>query len=195
MTLLTLTGHDPAADRAALQALVDFQRDSAIAGLATPVRSAQLAGLAALQARAAAAAAQPFGERLQQAFDRSFTRLVDAVGTQPLVACHPQLGGTGAVPLTADIGRLLRRQPLDEAAELDLAVRWWQLARTAGLPVDADFGECLRLLEWTWLLQALVHQQADAATVKVAVRYDPLKPLLLLLEPLSGTAPQAGFTF
>lgn len=194
MTLLTLTGHDPAADRAALQSLVDFQRDSATADLARPSRSEQLAGLAALQARAAAAAAQPFGQRLQQAFERCFTRLVDEVGAQPLVARHPQLGG-GAGPLTADIGRLLRRQPLDEAAELDLAVRWWQLARTAGLPVEGDFGECLRLIEWTWLLQALVHQQADAAAVKVALRYDPLKPLLVLLEPLSGTAPQAGFTF
>lgn len=195
MTLLTLTGHDLAADRATLQALVDFQRTSATAALAAPARSAQLESLAALQARAVAAAAQPFGPRLRQAFERCFVRLVDEVGAQPLVACHPQLGGTGAGPLTADIGRLLRRQPLDEAAELDLAVRWWQLARAAGLPVEADFGECLRLLEWTWLLQALVQQQADAAAVKVALRYDSLKPLLVLLEPLSGTAPQAGFTF
>jgi len=195
MTLLTLTGHDPAADRAALQALVDFQRASATTGLAAPSHSARRAGLAALQARAAAAAARPFGQRLEQAFERCFARLVDEVGAQPLVACHPQLGGSGAGPLTGDIGRLLRQQPLDEAAELDLGVRWWQLARAAGLPVEADFGECLRLMEWTWLLHALLLQQADAAALKVALRYDPLKPLLLLLEPLSGTAPQAGFTF
>lgn len=193
MTLLTLTGHDPAADRAALQALVTFQRENPPAGLEAPRREAQLAALAALEARATAL--QNVGERQRLAFARSFERLVDAVQAQPRVARHPALGGAGAGPITADIGALLRRQLLDESVELDLAVRWWQLARQAALPVDDDFGECFRLLEWTWLLERLVRQQADAAAVKVALRYDPLKPLLLLLEPLTGTAPEAGFTF
>jgi hypothetical protein len=31
--------------------------------------------------------------------------------------------------------------------------------------------------------------------VKVVLRYAPLKPLLLLLEPLSGAPPRAGYTF
>ena len=34
----------------------------------------------------------------------------------------------------------------------------------------------------------------DVAT-KVALRYRPLQPLLPLIEPLSGAAVQAGYTF
>lgn len=193
MTVLSLTGHDPTADRATLQALVDFQAGTPAAGLPRRTREHDRSALALWRARAEAAAAQPFAERQRQAFERAFVQLVDAVHAQPAVAL---LDGAQAGPLTADIARLLRARAIDEAVELDLAVRWWQRARAAGLPVDPDFGECFRLLEWTWLLQLLGQAQPDGAgAVKVALRYAPLKPLLLLLEPLTGAPPRAGFTF
>ena len=88
---------------------------------------------------------------------------------------------------------------------LDLAVRWWQLARNAGLPVEADFGETWRALEWMSLLQRLLQlaTPSDKATEarllgqasRVALRYASLKPLLHLLQPLGAAAPEAGFTF
>ena len=117
----------------------------------------------------------------------------------------------------------------DEVQEIDTAVRWWDAARRAGLPVDADFGACWRACEWQGLLHDLAamgracqarqsaardnprdNPQADpparlpttpdqqrrlARASRVALRYGQLKPLLRLLEPLSGARVQAGFTF
>lgn len=96
----------------------------------------------------------------------------------------------------------------DEEQELDRAVRWWQAARREGLALDDDFGEVWRAIEWLGVLFQL--QRAGAldpaaaaderaplldAVVKVALRYAPLKPLLPLIEPLSGRRAEAGFTF
>ncbi len=129
--------------------------------------------------------------------------------------------------VVADLVARLRDQALlgDEVQEIDSAVRWWDVARRGGLPVDADFGECWRAYEWQGLLQDLTeagqacrakHQDAQpqeaqrqdvqpqdttvlprllAHAGRVALRYGPLKPLLRLLEPLSGARVQAGFTF
>jgi aminoglycoside/choline kinase family phosphotransferase len=103
----------------------------------------------------------------------------------------------------------------DESQEIDRVVRWWDAARRAGLPVDADFGACWRAYEWLGLLHDLsamgsacrvkhVNVQPEATAdlprwlahaSRVALRYGPLKPLLRLLEPLSGARVQAGFTF
>jgi aminoglycoside/choline kinase family phosphotransferase len=103
----------------------------------------------------------------------------------------------------------------DEPQEIDWAVRWWDAARRAGLPVDADFGACWLAYEWQGLLHDLAamgracratHRDADGQAMvdlprrlahasRVALRYGPLKPLLRLLEPLSGARVQAGFTF
>ncbi len=123
----------------------------------------------------------------------------------------------GEHPAVADLVALLRDPPFDgdETQEIDRAVRWWDAARRAGLPVDADFGECWRAYEWQGLLHDLSamglacrakHQDAQlqatadlphrlAHASRVALRYGPLKPLLRLLEPLSGARVQAGFTF
>jgi hypothetical protein len=114
-------------------------------------------------------------------------------------------------PVTADIAALLRDHPLglDESEELDLAVRWWQQARAAGVPVDDDFGDTWRAIEWQALQRHLEQlgregpAAADGALrayrlqsiSKVALRYGPLKPLLRLLQPLSGEAVASGYTF
>jgi N-acetylmuramate 1-kinase len=123
-------------------------------------------------------------------------------------------------PITCDIAALLRDGGVaeDEGAELDLAIRWWDGARRAGLPVDPDFGECWRALEWMGLQRQLMllgqacrdtpgsgaaADTAHAARLanllagasKVALRYGPLKPLLRLLQPLQGETVGAGYTF
>jgi aminoglycoside/choline kinase family phosphotransferase len=113
-------------------------------------------------------------------------------------------------PLTYDIASLLRDAFLswDEDQEIDWAVRHWQAARAAGLPVDADFGEHWRALEWMGLQRhlkvlgifcRLKHRDGKpryaqdlprffAYAHKVAARYRPLAPLTRLIEPLMGTS-------
>ena len=120
-------------------------------------------------------------------------------------------------PITYDLASLLRDAYVswDEARQLDWAVRWWQEARAAGAPVDSDFGEFWRQLEWTGLQRhlrilgvfcRLKHRDGKPAyaqelprffgyATQVAMRYRPLAPLLRLLEPLSGAAVKAGYTF
>jgi N-acetylmuramate 1-kinase len=120
-------------------------------------------------------------------------------------------------PISYDLASLLRDAFIswDEAQELDWAVRWWQLARAASLPVDTDFGEFWRALEWMGLQRHLkilgifcrlkhrdgkTRYAADlprffAYATRVATRYGPLKPLLQLLEPLSGAKLASGYTF
>jgi N-acetylmuramate 1-kinase len=160
--------------------------------------------------------------------------LVDSALSQPQVAVHadwmprnlmvtPQ--GPGVLdfqdavrgPITYDLASLLRDAFLSwpEDQELDWAVRWWQQARAAGLPVVADFGEFWRALEWMGLQRhlkvlgvfcRLKHRDGKPRyaqdlprflgyATRVSSRYSPLKPLLRLLEPLSGQAVKAGYTF
>ena len=56
-------------------------------------------------------------------------------------------------PITYDVASLLRDAFLswDEAFELDCFAYYWERAKKAGLPVDADFGEFYRQLEWMGL--------------------------------------------
>ena len=111
-------------------------------------------------------------------------------------------------PIAYDVASLLRDAFLswDEEHELDWAVRYWQAARKAGLPVPADFGEFWRNLEWIGLqrhlkvlgiFSRLKHRDAKPAysadlprffayAHKVATRYAALRPLARLLEPLMG---------
>ena len=111
-------------------------------------------------------------------------------------------------PIAYDMASLLRDAFIswDEARELDWAVRYWETARKAGLPVDADFGEFWRSLELMGLqrhlkvlgiFSRLKHRDgkpsysADlprffAYAHKVATRYSVLRPLARLLEPLMG---------
>jgi N-acetylmuramate 1-kinase len=120
-------------------------------------------------------------------------------------------------PITYDIACQLRDafHSWDEALEVDWAVRWWQAARDAGLPVDDDFGEVWRQIEWMGMQRhlkvagifcRLKHRDGKPAyaadlprfidyLTRVAMRYRPLRILMPLIEPLSGRALQAGYTF
>jgi N-acetylmuramate 1-kinase len=120
-------------------------------------------------------------------------------------------------PLTWDLATLLRdpRRPLDEATELDHAIRYWDALRRSGLPLDdtwaSDFGEFWRACEWMAMLQHLgrIGRMLDgpgSATpddgaallawgTRVAMRYRPLQPLVSLIEPWTGDRPASAFTF
>jgi N-acetylmuramate 1-kinase len=172
----------------------------------------------------------------QSVWQRSCELLIQSAQQQPQVAVHADwmprnlmvMGGEAnpgildfqdAVrgPISYDLASLLRDAFIswDEAQELDWAVRWWQQARAAGLPVDEDFGEFWRATEWMGLQRhlkvlgifcRLKHRDGKARyaadlprffgyATKVAMRYGPLRPLLKLLEPLSGKKVGEGYTF
>lgn len=111
-------------------------------------------------------------------------------------------------PISYDVASMLRDAFIswDEEQELDWAIRYWQQARKAGLPVPVDFGEFWKPLEWMGLQRhlkvlgifcRLKHRDGKPAysadlprfftyAHKVAVRYEGLGPLARLIEPLMG---------
>jgi N-acetylmuramate 1-kinase len=120
-------------------------------------------------------------------------------------------------PITYDIASLLRDAFLswDEEFELDCFAYYWERAKKAGLPVDADFGEFYRQLEWMGLQRHIKvlglfcrihyrdgkpHYMADLPRFldyasKVAHRYRPLVPFARLIDELQGTSAEVGYTF
>ena len=123
-------------------------------------------------------------------------------------------------PVTYDIASQLRDAFLswDEEQEIDWAARWWQQARDAGVFGEhvfaSDFGECWRALEWMGLQRhlkvlgifcRLKHRDGKPAyatdlprffayATKVALRYSELKPLIGLLEPMTGSLTTTAFS-
>ncbi|MCV2370307.1 aminoglycoside phosphotransferase family protein [Roseateles oligotrophus] len=119
-------------------------------------------------------------------------------------------------PIGYDLISLLRDTFIswDEEQELDWAVRYWEQARRAGLPVDPDFGEFWRQVELTGLQRhlkilglfcRLKHRDGKpsyaedlprffAYAIKVSTRYVQLSPLTHLLQDLQGTMVETGFT-
>jgi aminoglycoside/choline kinase family phosphotransferase len=120
-------------------------------------------------------------------------------------------------PITYDLASLLRDAYIewDEEVQIDWAVRYWERARRARLPVAADFGEFWRDFEWMGLQRhikvlgifaRLYHRDGKDGYLKdlplvwryahsVCVRYAPLTPLAQLLEQLAGTQRESGYTF
>jgi len=124
-------------------------------------------------------------------------------------------------PITYDLASLLRDAFIswDEDIELDWAVRYWEQARRAGLPLGEamghDFGEFWRALEWMGLQRhlkilgifcRLKHRDGKPRYAedlprffnyanRVAMRYVPLAPLVRLLAPLAGHRVSTGLTF
>jgi N-acetylmuramate 1-kinase len=118
-------------------------------------------------------------------------------------------------PITYDIASLIRDAffSWDEEQEIDIAVRYWEAARKAGLPVGQDFGEFWQQLEWMGLQRhlkvlgifcRLKHRDCKpkysedlprffAYAHKAADRYNSLRPLARLLEPLMGATRVEAF--
>ena len=120
-------------------------------------------------------------------------------------------------PITYDIASLMRDAFLswDEDFCLDVTVRYWQLARKAGLPVGDDFGEFYRSVEWMGLQRHLKvagifarltlrdgKPQYLADTPRfinyiraACTRYHELKPLLRLVDKVEGIVEPDIFGF
>ena len=174
----------------------------------------------------------------QQTWAESCDLLVQSALAQPSVAVHrdymprnlmvcppaeQQRAGPGILdfqdavrgPISYDVASLLRDAFIswNEEQEIDWAVRYWQSARKAGLPMPDDFGEFWRALEWMGLQRhlkvlgifcRLKHRDSKPGysadlprfftyAHKVASRYNGLRPLGRLLEPLMGVQRVEGF--
>ncbi len=161
----------------------------------------------------------------QATWDQACGLLVDSALAQQTVAVHRDYmprnlmltaDGPGILdfqdavkgPISYDLASLLRDAFIswDEEMELDIAVRYWEKARKAALPVPDDFGEFWRQVEWMGLQRhlkvlgifcRLKHRDGKpsysedlprffAYAHHVASRYSALRPLSRLLEPLMG---------
>ena len=120
-------------------------------------------------------------------------------------------------PISYDVASLFRDAFVswEEERVLDWAVRYWEKAKRAGLPVDADFGAFYRDLEWMGLQRHLKvlgifarinyrdgkpKYLADTPRFvnyvrQVAARYAQLAPLARLFDELEQRTPQVGYTF
>ena len=158
-----------------------------------------------------------------QALESVFAALVKSALAQPTVYVHRDymprnlmvakpnpgvLDFQDAVigPITYDMVSLMRDAFVswDEERVLDWTVRYWQKAKSAGLPVDADFGEFWRAFEWMGLQRHLkvlgIFARINYRDGKpkylgdtprflayarpVAKRYRELAPLLALLDEI-----------
>ena len=120
-------------------------------------------------------------------------------------------------PITYDIASLMRDAFLtwEEDFVLDVTVRYWQKARTAGLPVGDDFGEFYRAVEWMGLQRHLkilgIFARLTLRDSKpkyladtprfikyvraTCARYRQLGPLMVLLDAIEGNETRVGYTF
>ncbi len=116
-----------------------------------------------------------------------------------------------AGPITYDIASLSMdaRYTWEEERQLDWTIRYWELARNAGLPVGNDFAAFHRAYEWMSLQRNLrvlgvfvrlsvrdgKHHYLDhlprvnAYVRQVASRYGAFRPLMRLLDRLDGVQP------
>ncbi|MBT9613827.1 MAG: phosphotransferase [Burkholderiales bacterium] len=103
----------------------------------------------------------------------------------------------------------------DEERVVDWAIRYWENAKRAHLPVAPDFGDFYRDFEWMGvqrhikvlgIFARLCHRDGKAGYLKdmplvmhylrrACDRYRALGPLLKLLDELHGSEQQAGYTF
>ncbi|CAE6709913.1 N-acetylmuramate/N-acetylglucosamine kinase [Paraburkholderia nemoris] len=177
-------------------------------------------------------------DKTRALLDRTFALLIASARAQPqvfmlrdfmprnlMVAALPNPVNPGVLdfqdavygPITYDVASLLRDAFLswDEEFELDCFVYYWERAKKAGLPVDPDFGEFYRQLEWMGLQRHIKvlglfcrinyrdskpHYMKDLPRFigyarKVAERYTPLRPFAKLLDELEGRANEVGYTF
>ena len=139
---------------------------------------------------------------------------------------HPENGaGPGIIdfqdavcgPVSYDLVSLVMdaRTTWEEPQQLDWAIRYWEQARQAGIPVPADFADFHVDYEWMGLQRNLrilgvfarlsirdgkSHYQqhmprVNAYVRQVAARYNAFRPLLRLLDRLDNIEIKAGYTF
>ena len=120
-------------------------------------------------------------------------------------------------PISYDLASLVRDAFIswEEERALDWVVRYWEKARRAGLPVNADFGDFYRDLEWMSLQRHLkvlgifarIHyRDGKSGYVEdtprfvryvraVSGRYHALAPLTRLFDELENKQTRTGYTF
>jgi aminoglycoside/choline kinase family phosphotransferase len=119
--------------------------------------------------------------------------------------------------ITYDLVSLLKDAYIvwEEEQVIDWAVRYWQPAKEAGLPVPEDFSEFYRDFEWMGaqrhikilgIFARLYHRDGKEGYLKdmplvmdylrrVCGRYIELRPMLKLLNVLEGHDEKGGYTF
>ncbi len=120
-------------------------------------------------------------------------------------------------PLSYDLVSLFKDAYIEweEEDALDWLVRYWEVARKAGLPVHSDFAlfhrdyefmGVQRHLKVLGIFARLYHRDGKEAYLKdmplvsrylrkACERYGVLKPLLRLLDEVEGRAEEVGYTF
>ena len=120
-------------------------------------------------------------------------------------------------PVTYDLVSLLKDAYIrwEEDEVLDWAIRYWQSAKNAGLPVPQDVADFYRDFEWMGaqrhikvlgIFARLYHRDGKDGYLKdmplvmdylrrVCARYIELRPLLRLLDELEGNPHRPGYTF
>ena len=120
-------------------------------------------------------------------------------------------------PITYDLASLYRDAYItwDEQQELDFVIRYWEMARKAGLPVNANFDSFYRDYEWMGaqrqikvlgIFARLCHRDGKDGYLKdmprvmaylrrTCERYGELRPLARLLDQLEERQVQSGLTF
>jgi len=119
--------------------------------------------------------------------------------------------------ITYDLVSLLKDAYVkwEEEQILDWAIRYWQAARKAGLPVASDFADFYRDFEWMGvqrhlkvlgIFARLYHRDGKDGYLRdmplvmhhlysACTRYSELRPLVKLLDQLQGKQPVVGYTF
>jgi aminoglycoside/choline kinase family phosphotransferase len=125
--------------------------------------------------------------------------------------------GALAGPITYDLASLVTdaRHAWEEPQQLDWAIRYWELARSAKLPVDSDFARFHRAYEWIGLQRNLrilgvfarLHHRdgktnylahiprVNTYVRQVAQRYRVFTPLLRLLDQIDARPLRTQYTF
>ena len=120
-------------------------------------------------------------------------------------------------PITYDLVSLYRDAYIswEEKDELDFVIRYWEMARRAGLPVHADFHDFYRDYEWMGaqrqikvlgIFARLCYRDGKAGYLKdmprvmaylrrTCERYLELKPFARLLDQLENRHAAVGLTF
>lgn len=168
-------------------------------------------------------------EAQQQVLHKTFAVLNQNILAQPKVTVHRDYHSRNLMvtehnnpgildfqdavygPITYDLVSLLKDAYIawDEEYIIDWAVRYWQSARKAGLPVQEDFSEFYRDFEWMGaqrhikvlgIFARLYHRDGKDGYLKdmplvmnylrkVCERYVELRPMLRLLNELENLKP------
>jgi aminoglycoside/choline kinase family phosphotransferase len=166
--------------------------------------------------------------------DEAFRRVLDRALAQPAVYVHRDYHSRNLMvcadnpgvldfqdavygPITYDLVSLLRDAYIswDEERQIDWAVRYWERARRAELPVDADFATFWSDFEWMGVQRQLkvlgifarlcyrdgkTRYLDDMPRVSTYLRgacsrYAALAPLVRLLDEIEGRERAVGVTF